>query len=109
MLEFAEKHKNGMIIRVRLSPNSSSCAVNGIMEAADGHKLLKISVNSVPEKGRANKELIEFVAKKIKVAKSSVEIISGDTERVKRLLINGNFAELEEKIIYWLGDIVDAK
>jgi len=109
MLEFAEKHKNGMIIRVRLSPNSSSCSVNGIMNAADGNKLLKISVNAVPEKGKANKELIEFVAKKIKVAKSSIEIISGDTERVKRLLVYGNFVMLEEKIMDWLGDMVDAK
>ena len=67
MLAFAEKHKNGMMIRVRLSPNSSSCAVNGVMEAADGYKLLKISVNAVPEKGKANKELIEFVAKKIRL------------------------------------------
>ena len=109
MLEFAEKHKNGMIVRVRLSPNSSSCAVNGIMDAADGNKLLKISVNSVPEKGKANKELIEFMAKKIKVPKSSIEIISGDTERVKRLLISGKIKELEEKFMYWLGDMVDAK
>jgi 23S rRNA (cytidine1920-2'-O)/16S rRNA (cytidine1409-2'-O)-methyltransferase len=68
-----EKHKNGMIVRVRLSPNSSSCSVNGIMDAADGHKLLKISVNSVPEKGKANKELIEFIAKKLKLPKSTIE------------------------------------
>jgi len=108
MLEFAEKHKNGMIIRVRLSPNSSSCSVNGIMAAADGYKLLKISVNAIPEKGKANKELIEFIAKKLKLPKSAIEIISGDTERVKRLLLNGKFNELEEKIINWLGDMVDA-
>ncbi len=107
MLSFAEKHKNGMIIRVRLSPNSSSCSVNGIMAAADGYNLLKISVNAVPEKGKANKELIEFIAKKIKLPKSTIEIISGDTERVKRLLLNGKFNELEEKIINWLGDMAD--
>ena len=109
MLTFVEKHKNGMIVRVRLSPNSSSCSVNGIMDAADGHKLLKISVNSVPEKGKANKELIEFIAKKLKLPKSTIEIISGDTERVKKVLISGKFADLEEKIINWLGDMADAK
>ena len=109
MLVFAEKHKNGMILRVRLNPNSSSCSVNGIMNTADGNYLLKISVNYVPEKCKPNKELVEFIAKKIKIPKSTIEIISGETERVKRLLLNGKYKELEEKIVNWLGDMADAK
>ena len=87
MSGIVEKHKKGIVIRVRVSPNSSSCSVNGIMTAADGAKMLKISVNAVPEKGKANKELIEFIA--------------------KRLLLYGKVKELEEKLFNWLGDMTD--
>lgn len=107
MSGIVEKHKKGIVIRVRISPNSSSCSVNGIMTAADGVKMLKISVNAVPEKGKANKELIEFIAKRVRLPKSDIEIIGGETERVKRLLLYGKAKELEEKLFNWLGDMAD--
>ena len=85
MSELFELHKKGLMIRVRISPNSSSCAVNGVMEAADGTKLLKISLKSVPEKGKANKELIDFLAQKMRIPKIDIELVSGETQRVKTL------------------------
>ena len=41
------------------------------------------------EKGKANKELLSFLAKRLKTAKSNFEIISGASERCKRILIKG--------------------
>ncbi len=41
----------------------------------------------MPEKGKANKELIAFLAKKLKIAKSSIKIISGELDRWKKLTI----------------------
>lgn len=41
----------------------------------------------MPEKGKANKELIAFLAKKLKIAKSSIKIISGELDRWKKLAI----------------------
>ena len=98
MSGIVEKHKKGIVIRVRISPNSSSCSVNGIMTAADGAKMLKISVNA---------ELIEFIAKRVRLPRSDIEIIGGETERVKRLLLYGKVKELEEKLFNWLGDMTD--
>ena len=109
MFEFVENHKNGIILRVRLSPNSSCCAVNGIMETLPGTAVLKISLNAIPEKGKANKELIAFVAKKLKISKSCIELVSGETDRMKRLLLIGDKQELMEKITNWLGNDIDAK
>lgn len=94
-------------MRVRINPNSSSCAVNGIMEAAEGSKMLKISIRAVPEKGKANKELIEFVAQKLKLPKSSLEIVSGETDRVKRILIRGKSKDISERLLDWLGDVMN--
>ena len=41
----------------------------------------------MPEKGKANKELIAFLAKKLKIAKSSLQIISGELDRWKKIVI----------------------
>lgn len=70
-------------------PNSSSCRINGIFTDADGAEFLKICVVSVPEKGKANKELTDFLAKKMRIAKSQCEIISGELERYKKIKISG--------------------
>jgi len=50
---------------------------------------LKVRLAAVPEKGEANQELIRFLAKTLGVAKSQIDLISGDTSRHKRVLISG--------------------
>ncbi|GEM_PF-250669 len=42
-----------------------------------------IALNSPPEKGRANHELIEFIARLLEVPPASVSIIKGQTARQK--------------------------
>ena len=81
---------NGILLRVRLSPNSSSCRLNGIFTDADGQEFLKIAVVSVPEKGRANKELLGFLAKIFSIAKSQCKIVGGELDRYKRVEIEGD-------------------
>lgn len=98
-----EEKDNAMILRVRLTPNSSSCCVGGVFNSSDGIKYLKINVNSVPEKGKANKELIAFLAKTLRIAKSSFTIVSGETDRYKKIVINGNTTELAEKLLELLS------
>lgn len=109
MSDFFEPHKKGLVIRVRISPNSSSCLVNGVMEAADGAKMLKISLKSVPEKGKANKELMDFLAKKMQIPKIDIELLSGETQRVKKILLYGDTKTLKKQLYNWLGDMVDER
>ena len=75
-------------LRVRLTPKAAQNKIQGWGEDADGHKVLKISVTTVPEKGKANKALIAFLAKRLKVPKSDISIIRGETDRTKILKIN---------------------
>ncbi len=91
-----EKTEQGVMLRVRISPNSSSCSINGIFTDAEGTDYLKISVNAVPEKGKANKELIAYLAKYLKVAKSRFKIVSGETDRFKRICITADEDEVVE-------------
>ncbi|MFA7681977.1 MAG: DUF167 domain-containing protein [Candidatus Peribacteraceae bacterium] len=53
-----------------------------IMEVMDDESV-KIAVAAPPEKGKANAELIKFLAKEFSVAKGNVEIVAGKTARVK--------------------------
>lgn len=75
------------LLRVRLSPNASAVGRNGVWVDAKGDEYLRISVVSVPEKGKANKELIAFLAKSFHLPKSAFEIVSGVTDRCKKIKI----------------------
>ena len=79
-------------------PNSSSCRLNGLFNDAENQEYLKICIVSVPEKGKANKELIAFLSKKIGIPKSQFKIISGEHDRYKKLKIEGDHRELQEKM-----------
>lgn len=94
---FYEKCENGYLLRVRINPNSSSCKINGIFSANDGD-YLKIAIISIPEKGKANKELVDFLAKMLKIAKSNIEIKNGELDRYKKIFINVNDEKIGEKL-----------
>ena len=72
--------KEGLIIRVKIVPNSSKNDI--ILE----DEFIKVKVTAQPIENKANKALIEFLAKKFKVPKTSIEILKGDTSKEKTLL-----------------------
>jgi len=74
-----------MDFRVKVIPKSSKTELVGYL--ADG--TWKIKVAAVPEKGKANKELCAFLAERLGVPQSSVEIVSGTTSHHKRIHIAG--------------------
>lgn len=84
---YFEKTDKGYILRVRLTPNSSSCRVAGLIYNQNNEAYLKINVVAIPEKGKANKDLINFLARKLKTAKSDLQIISGESDRWKKIFI----------------------
>ena len=51
--------------------------------------MLKIKVAAPPEKGKANKAIVELLANKLKLKKSDVLIQSGHTSCVKQVLFQG--------------------
>jgi len=48
---------------------------------------LVIALNSAPDKGKANDELIDFLARVLKVARGTIEIVRGQTSRRKTLRV----------------------
>ena len=95
---FFESTHKGILLRVRLSPNSSCCKICGIFTTPDNEDYLKISVISVPEKGKANSELVSWLAKQLKIAKSDINIVSGELDRYKKILITNINEQVLEKL-----------
>jgi uncharacterized protein (TIGR00251 family) len=50
---------------------------------------LKIRITAAPVVGAANKKLLKFLAKKLKVPRDHLSIQSGATSRAKRIAIRG--------------------
>lgn len=64
------------------------------MTDADGRPVLKVRVAAAPTDGSANAAVVALIAKALKLPKSAVRIASGDTNRVKRLEIDADAADL---------------
>jgi hypothetical protein len=54
----------------------------------------KIRLNAPPVDGAANDELVKFVAKTLKLPKSSVRLVSGHASRLKTLEIDADEADV---------------
>lgn len=80
-----EQTPNGVIINVKAVPRSSKAGIDGIY----GNEAIKVRIKSAPVDGKANKELIETLAREFKIAKSAVEILSGTGSKHKRILLHG--------------------
>lgn len=77
------------VLAVRLTPRGGRDAVEGWTVDADGRPYLKIRVASPPVDGAANAALIAFLAKTLRIPRSSVRLASGETARLKRLELEG--------------------
>jgi len=72
----------GIYLKVKVVPKSAVTKIVGW----EGD-LLKIKIAAPPEKGKANSELLRFLAKTLSASKSNFEIVSGETSRLKKILI----------------------
>ena len=79
-----EQFPDHITINVRIVPKSAKQEIAGIY-----NERVKIKIGSAPEGGKANKELIELLSKKIGIAKSSIEIVSGELSQNKTIRIKG--------------------
>jgi uncharacterized protein len=73
-----------MIFEVLVVPNAGKRAM--ILDHAGR---LKCYLKSTPEKGKANQELIVFIAQALRIASGNVSIASGLTSRKKRIVVKG--------------------
>ena len=75
-------------LKVRAVPNAKKTQVVGFLGDA-----VKINVQAVPEGGRANKELEDFLAKALSLPRKNVSVRVGETSRDKLIRIEGTSRE----------------
>lgn len=75
--------KNNFLVTLKIVPNSSR---NEIVQEED---FIKIKLTSPPVENKANKLLVEFLAKKLSIAKSKITIVRGETSKIKTISIEG--------------------
>ena len=93
-----ESCAGGTRISIQARPGAKKNEVKGKQNGA-----LKVFVTQAPEKGKANKVICEVLAKSLKLKKSQVELVSGETSSHKKFLIlNATPEELREKIAPFL-------
>ena len=93
--------QDGVRVRIRLQPAGSADKVLGLLEDADGNVVLKASVTKPPEGGKANAALIKLLAKEWGLAKSTLEVIQGQTSRTKVLGLDGDVDDLTARLTAW--------
>ncbi len=77
-------------ITIKVTPSSgrSTCQI-------DKNGMVKCSLKSPPEKGKANEELIRLVAQMLDLPRTDVSILLGKTARTKTVLIQTSKDEFE--------------
>jgi uncharacterized protein (TIGR00251 family) len=87
--------EGGVCFAVRVVPRASRDEMAGIHGDA-----LKIRLTAPPVEGRANEALVAFLARRLGVRRSHVEIVAGATSRRKTIRVIGLWPqEVEERLL----------
>ena len=80
----ANKDSESIRLAVKVTPNAGRNEITGFKEG-----VLQVKIAAPPEKGKANKELTDFLSETLGMKKSSILIIKGQTSRNKVIVIEG--------------------
>ena len=65
---------------------------------------MQVRISAPPVEGAANAALIAFLATVLRLRKSDISIVSGETSRVKLLHLIGDEADLGARLLALAGD-----
>ncbi|MBI1237834.1 MAG: hypothetical protein GC199_00675 [Alphaproteobacteria bacterium] len=85
-------------MRVRVTPKARREAIVGLRALADGGSAIAVQVRAAPEDGAANAAVAALLAQSLSVAKSAVALASGATSRQKMFRIEGDAADLAQRL-----------
>ncbi len=77
----------GDTFEIKVTPKASSNKVKA--EFIEGRLLLKVYITAPPEDGKANKAVIELLAKELKIPKKHLSILKGEHSRNKVVKVRG--------------------
>ena len=92
-MSWMQEKQDCLEITLRVIPRASKDGFQGLLGDA-----LKVRIQAPPVEGKANSYLLRFLSKQWKIPKSTLEILSGETGRNKRICIQNPSEELKAKI-----------
>jgi uncharacterized protein len=90
--------KDGVRVTIRLSPRARADRLIEIAMAADGRRVLKVSVTAPAQDGRANEALLHLLARAWHLPRRDLSIVAGWTSRSKAVRLAGDPQQLIDKI-----------
>jgi len=78
-----QKTDDGLTLRIVVQKRASKDEIIGFHNDA-----IKVRITAAPVDGKANKHLLAFLARTFGVSKQQVNLISGDSQRQKRIHIS---------------------
>jgi len=88
-----------MLVIIHLTPKASHNKVEGWALDSEGQKVLRVKVTAVPEGGKANAALIKLLSKHLRIAKSKISLIRGETSRIKHVEIEMDETEFLSQLL----------
>ena len=79
-----DKNNTSTRLHVRVTPGARQNEVHGF---TDG--VLYVKVAALPDRGKANRELIDYLSRILDINKSSLRLLKGHTSRNKVIAIDG--------------------
>ena len=79
----------GVTVTARLTPRADRDAIDGLSTLSDGRRVILARVRAVAENGKANDAARKLLAKAAAVPPSCVDIVSGESARLKLFRIAG--------------------
>jgi uncharacterized protein len=75
---------DGVLLPVKAQPGARRRAITGVHDGA-----LKVAVTEPPEKGKANRAIIEVLCEVLSLRSAQIEFQSGETSKLKQLIVRG--------------------
>jgi uncharacterized protein (TIGR00251 family) len=91
----------GVCVSIRLTPKAGRTSLDDVAVDAAGTPHLKARVTAVPEKGKANKALLKLLAKAWGLSQSRLQIVAGEKDRNKTVLLQGDTNEISRILKEW--------
>lgn len=84
-------------LQVRVTPRASRNEITGFTDGT-----LHVRVAAPPDKGKANKELIDYLSRVLGVSKSALRLLRGHASRNKVIAVDGlSPADITLRISEW--------
>lgn len=88
-----QESETGTVVFLKVIPKSRESRIVGVFG-----DFLKVKLNSAPEKGKANNELLNLLAEHLNLRKTDIEILQGQTDNYKTIFIPLKLSEIKSRL-----------